>query len=133
MTALTEFLFPAPAQRRAGAILSWWERRRLHYNLIVGGTGLFSLAVVRILTWLPPRPHEAIPLEVVVVFGVMANVCYTLGPAVEIFLNKVWGQKALPAGPTLFRMGLTFSVGLALLPTLIAAFDFAWRVLRTIL
>jgi len=133
MTALTDFLFPAPAQRRATAIISWWEQRRVQYNLIVGGTGLFSLAVVRVLTWLPPRPHDAIPLEVVIVFGVMANVCYTLGPTVEILLTKVWGEKILPSGPTLFRMGLTFSVGLALLPTLIAGFDFAYRVLRTVL
>ena len=49
----------------------------------------------------------------------MANVCYLLGPAIEIALQKLWGEKLLPVGPGLFRMGLTFSVGLALFPALL--------------
>jgi hypothetical protein len=60
----------------------------------------------------------------VVVFGVMANVCYLLGPAIEIALQKLWGEKLLPVGPVLFRMGLTFSLGLALFPALL--FAIAW-------
>ena len=30
-------------------------------------------------------------------FGVMANVCFLLGPAIEIALQKLWGEKLLPA------------------------------------
>jgi hypothetical protein len=131
MTALTDFLFPAPAPRTIPGILHWWESRRLRYNLIVGGCGVFSLAVMRIMTWLPPRADRAfMPLGLVLVFGVMANVCYLLGPTVEIALDKLWGRKALPTGPTLFRMGLTFSAGLALLPTLFAGLDWAFRIVR---
>jgi hypothetical protein len=55
----------------------------------------------------------------VVAFGVLANVCYSLGPLVELTLHKLWGRAVLPVGPSLFRMGLTVSVRLALLPILI--------------
>ena len=133
MTDITEFLFPAPAPRSVTGIIRWWESRRLKYNLIVGSAGLVSTALVTVLTFLPPDAHglkgpigEVVPIAIV--FGIAANVCYTLGPAVELALEKLWGRRALPAGPTLFRMGLTFSVGLALLPTLIAGFDFLFRI-----
>ncbi len=46
MTALSEFLFPAPAKRTAGAILGWWEKRRLSYNAAVGSAGLVSVGLM---------------------------------------------------------------------------------------
>ncbi len=119
MSALTEFLFPAPAPREPVAILRWWERRRLPYNIAVGAAGFVSLTVVGIVQALPPFSSPVgIPLGGILVFGILANVCYCLGPAVELALGAIWGRTVLPAGPTLYRMGLTFSVGLALLPTL---------------
>ena len=121
MTAIAEFLFPAPAERRPTAIIRWWEARRLQYNLIVGSAGVVSLSAVLLadilvfgggenpsMLWVP-----------VVVFGVLANLCYCLGPTVEVAVERIWGRTLLPVGPSLFRMGLTFSVGLALLPVLI--------------
>jgi len=122
MSALTEFLFPAPAQRTAGAITLWWERRRLAYNAWVGSAGLVSLGALTSVTALlgggSPGRYVWVP---VLIFGAMANVCYLLGPVIEVLIQKLWGRQVLPAGPMLFRMGLTFSVGLALLPTLLAA------------
>lgn len=117
MTSLTEFLFPAPAHRTTGAIFGWWESRRLAYNMWVGSAGLVSLAVnfgTRLLFADPIRPSQA--LIPITIFGVMANLCYLMGPATEILIQKLWGSRVLPTGPTLFRMGLTFSVGLALFP-----------------
>ena len=97
-------------------------------------TGLLSLGMMRVITWLPPDPHrDFVPAPLVLVFGIMANVCYTLGPVAEVMIEKIWGRKLLPTGPTLFRIGLTFSLGLALLPTLITVFDWGFRVLRAIL
>jgi hypothetical protein len=120
MTALARFLFPAPAERSAGAILRWWEARRLPYNLIVGGAGLFTLAVIRVVTWLPVVADGGFPpLVLIAVYGGLANLCYLMGPMVEIGLLAVWGRKLLPTGPALYRMGLTFSVGLTLLPALL--------------
>jgi len=128
MTELTEFLFPAPARRSVGGIVRWWESRRLAYNGFVGGAGLLSLGIMKLLELLPPGlPGNPFPpLLAVVAFGVMANVCYLLGPAIEIALQKLWGERLLPVGPGLFRMGLTFSVGLALFPALL--FVIAWVV-----
>lgn len=138
MSAITEFLFPAPARRTAGAIVGWWESRRLRYNLVVGGAGVASLAMVRVISLLPPgaqalpHPFLTIVWQPVLVFAVLANVCYTLGPAVEIAAEKLWKRQLLPVGPSLFRMGLTFSVGLALLPTLMMVFAWVYRIVHAI-
>lgn len=122
MTDLAEFLFAAPARRSAPAIVAWWERRRLAYNAAVGAAGLVSLGTVGLASMLVGG-EEMFPgaFFAAAVFGVMANVCYCLGPATELLIAKVWGRRVLPTGPALYRMGLTFSVGLALLPTLLTA------------
>jgi len=120
MTSLTEFLFPAPAPRTARAILGWWESRRLAYNAMVGGAGLVSVgAIISMSLLFGDAVHPTQALIPITVFGVMANVCYLLGPATEILIQKLWGNRVLPTGPSLFRIGLTFSVGLALFPTLL--------------
>ena len=131
MHELTEFLFPAPARRTVGGILHWWESRRLAYNLFVGGAGLLSTGAITLIALIPPAlPNPRVPWPAILAFGVMANVCYLLGPAVEIALQKLWGEKLLPVGPALFRMGLTFSVGLALFPALLFSIV---RVVRLVL
>lgn len=131
MSAVVEFLFPAPAPRRVGGIIRWWESRRLQYNLIVGSSGLLSLGAVRVLAGLPPDPIS-IPYiwGPVAAVALMANACYLLGPTVEIGIEKLFGGKVLPTGPVLYRMGLTFSVGLTLLPTLLAGVGWGFRLLR---
>jgi len=123
MTQLTEFLFPVPAERRAGAIISWWERRRPAYNLWVGTAGAFTVASGYLLSVLPPGGLGAPPLgfiwRPILIFGLLANVFYTAGPLVEILAHKLFGRQLLPVGPALYRIGLTFSVGLALFPLMI--------------
>ena len=52
MNAITEFLYPTPAPRKAGGNIRWWESRRLHYNAIVGASGLVSLGAFGIFRWL---------------------------------------------------------------------------------
>jgi hypothetical protein len=117
-TFLTELLFPLPAHRRTVlGIVTWWESRRLLYNLIVGACGLVTLTVVVIASVVgghdPLRESPVIP---VVAYGFMANLCYTLGPLIELTLERVWKDRILPVGPALFRQGLAFSIGLTLLP-----------------
>jgi hypothetical protein len=121
MTALARFLFPVPDVRRNTAtLLVWWERRRPAYNLVVGTTGLVSLTVLHTMSWLPPHVDFRVPLAVIVVYGLCANLCYSAGFALEAVLQRVWGDDVAPIGPTLFRHGLVFSVGLTLLPIGIA-------------
>jgi len=120
MGALTEFLFPAPARRTTGAIVGWWEKRRLAYNAAVGTAGVVGIGVGALFAALPPFSSVFIPpWQAVVLFGLAANVAYLLGPAVELLIDRIWGRQVLPTGPALYRMGLTFSVGLALLPALV--------------
>jgi len=131
--AITDFLYPTPAKRNAGSIIWWWEKRRLHYNAIVGGTGLLSLGFFKVLTSIPPDAHS-VPLFwiPIVAYGVLANACYLLGPTAEIAIQKLSKGNILPTGPALFRMGLTFSVGLTMLPTLMAGLDWVIRVVTSI-
>jgi hypothetical protein len=129
VTSITEFLFPAPASRATGAIIRWWEKRRLVYNLAVGAAGSVSFVVMSIVDSILEGDPHLVPWPFVVLFGLGANLMYCLGPALEILIDKVWGRTVLPAGPSLYRMGLTFSVGLALFPTLIMMIAFVgWAV-----
>jgi hypothetical protein len=134
MHSLAEFLYAAPARRSTPAILAWWERRRLAYNAFVGAAGLVSLGSVGVAgVLLGEAANLGGLLAGAAVFGVMANLCYFLGPATEVVLEKLWGRRVLPAGPALYRMGLTFSVGLALLPTLLAVMLMTARVVLGVL
>jgi len=136
MHELTEFLFPAPAERRTGAIWAWWEKRRLAYNLWVGTAGTFTVAACTLLSFVPPSPLGHIPFHLIwqpiLMFGVLANVFYTSGAVLETLAEKLFGRQLLPVGPSLYRMGLTFSVGLALFPTLIMILGWIFRIVTAV-
>ena len=128
-TLLADFLYPPPAERRTGAILGWWEKRRLPYNLIIGGTGLVSAAVVSFFMTSMGGPGLAEWLQVGLFWLIAANACYTLGPATEIALQKLLGRRLLPAGPLLFRAGLITALGVALAPVIFVTIAYVATVL----
>jgi hypothetical protein len=119
---IVDLLFPPPAYRRSSlGLLRWWEARRLHYNVTVGSAGLVTLALVWLFGALPPAAsNQVIPLRVVVAYAILANVCYTFGWLTELGVERMWGNRAPLMGPALFRQGLSFSVGLTLLPVVLA-------------
>ena len=129
MTALTRILFPLPDYRRTPlSLLAWWESRRLPYNLVVGGAGVVSLAAVTLFSALPPRGLDLGPLwRGVIVYGVLANVGYSLGWLSELAMRTLWGDDAPYAGPALWRQGLAFSIGLTLLPIPLALISWVVR------
>ena len=128
MTQLGEFLFPpADYKRTTLSTLMWWESRRGMYNVIVGATGLFTLLVVRVISWTPPGFQATFGWQPIVVYGVLANVCYTFGFGIEWLLHRILGKRAPAIGPALFRQGLGFSVGLTLLPIVIASVTWVVR------
>ncbi len=131
MSALTEFLFPVPAERRAGAIFRWWEKRRLGYNLAIAGAGLFTYVYGTIVTLLPPNSEglDYPPLEGPLTILLVANLLYLLGPVSETLATAVLGRHRPSVGPALFRAGLTVSVGLALFPSLVMTFIWIVRIL----
>jgi hypothetical protein len=97
--------------------------------MTVGAAGVVSVAALSIVESLMTGDPQVIPWPFIVLFGVGANVMYLLGPMIEILIDRIWGRTVLPVGPSLYRMGLTFSVGLALFPTLIATIALvAWVV-----
>jgi hypothetical protein len=121
MTALVRLLYPLPDIRRSPlTLLGWWESRRPAYNLVVGMTGLVTVAVTDTIFWLTPGVHLHVPLFVIVAYGLAANVCYSLGFGIELLLERLWGGDVAPVGPVRFRQGLLFSVGVTLLPIGIA-------------
>ena len=118
---LSHLLYPRAVARSAGAIVKWWEKRRPSYNLIVGGGAGLSVVIGSLLWLLPPNdlPLEIIPLEGYLGFLFLINLSYSVGPATEFLAHKLWGTHVRPVGPTLFRIGLTFSLGLTLVLPLI--------------
>jgi len=130
VTALTRILFPLPDYRRTPfTLFRWWEARRLTYNLIVGGAGLVTLTVVGLVSLLPPQQplFPGFPWLGVVVYGVLANVCYSCGWLAELGMRALWRDEAPFAGPAMFRQGLSFAVGLTLLPIPLAVLSWVVR------
>ena len=141
MSQLVEVLYPLPDVRRSPlALLRWWESRRLTYNKAVGSAGLATLAGVSIVSALPPHPVPfgdpfGQPLALLigaVVYGILANGCYSLGWLLELAARRVWGSRAADIGPLLFRQGLIFSVGLTLFPVLLACMVWVIRIIATV-
>ncbi len=127
-SALVRFLYPAPAGRTVGQIVKWWEKRRLGYNAVLAGCGMGTVAMA-LLTLNPPLEVLRAVAVPGLPFMILANVCYTLGWVVESFLHKIWGRGLLPAGPALFRAGLTLAVGLSfVVPVIMIVIVFVARI-----
>lgn len=113
---LTRLLFEPTLVRSPVRVVQWWERRRVAYNLVVGTTGLATLGYASLLSYLVRGHWGVAPWQLVVAYGVLANVCYSLGPVVEIVAERWLKRPVYGLGPALFRHGLVFSVGLTLFP-----------------
>src|SRR5262245_1523614 len=126
---LEDVLFPPADHRRTTlSTLAWWEARRGPFNLIVGATGVVTLLAVGLLDRIPPGlPGGSVGWQPVLAYGILANVCYTFGFGIEMLLRRVMGKRAPALGPALFRQGVAFSVGLTLLPIVIASLTWAAR------
>jgi len=110
------------------SVVLWWEARRVPYNVIVGVTGLISSAVMVAVAFtcesrggapigLPDPPAFAIVAAVL--YGVLANVCYTGGWITELLLARVWAVDTSRFAPIAFTLGTAFSVFLTLVPAVL--------------
>lgn len=136
MSSLVQVLYPLPDMRRTPlSTIRWWESRRLVFNKAMGSAGVVSLVGMSIFFALPPH-SSVMPLPFMLtgaaVYAVLANGCYTLGWMAELLARRVWGRSAPDLGPILFRQGLIFSVGLTLLPILLAVLSWVARIIVAI-
>ena len=116
VTTVEKWFLPLYYPRSPLQVIGWWERRRLMYNVSVGVAGLLTLGVGAALGML--LSPGTMPSEVVgvIVYGFLANVCYTLGPVADLMLRRILGIRAPDIAPVMFRYGYVFSIGLTLLP-----------------
>ncbi|HEY0776909.1 MAG TPA: hypothetical protein VGD56_02985 [Gemmatirosa sp.] len=131
MSALSTLFFaPVVRPATATAVWRWWEARRLVYNVTVGTAGLVALAAVYGFAALPPHPALVrMPWQIVVVYAFLANLAYSAGPLADLWARRVGGERWGIIGPTLFRYGFVFAVGLTLLPVVLAAGSWGVRIL----
>ncbi|MGC2321862.1 MAG: hypothetical protein WA463_04445, partial [Terriglobales bacterium] len=108
--------------------IGWWESRRIPFNLIVGSAGIVSCLVAGIVSLgssflfnsdfgLPDPPLFA--LFGIIIYGIMANICFTGGWLAELLVRKAWPQEADRFATLSFSLGLVFSVLLTLTPGLV--------------
>lgn len=106
-------------------VVTWWEGRRIFYNLSVGATGIISIALC-FLSALVGETFLGVPIGLpdppifavfaVIAYGIIANVCYTGGWIAEIIVGKVWENQGKHFGKISFALGVVFSILLTLLP-----------------
>lgn len=77
---------------------------------------MLSLGTVLLVAGPPREEPLSVLLGGVVVYGILANLFYTIGPALDLLIHRKWGREFGAVGPTLFRYGFAFTVGVTLLP-----------------
>jgi hypothetical protein len=96
-------------------IIAWWEARRLRFNLYVGITGGVAWLLVLIAGSAAVKPgvdfEEPIAMFIgPFVYGLLANICYTLGWVVDTI-----SYTGMPR-TRLYKAGIIFSIILTSLP-----------------
>jgi hypothetical protein len=95
----------------------WWSARRIRFNFLVGLVGFVTWWLVLIAGSAAVKPGIDFEELLAMIFGpfvfaLMANICYTAGPAIDCILFEGKPKKKL------FAIGLYFSMGLTALPGL---------------
>ena len=105
--------------------IGWWEARRVAFNLVVGSAGLLSSLVVGVVGFgsyflfdsefgFPGEPLFAV--MAVLIYAILANVCYTGGWIAELAIRKAWPAQADRFATLTLATGIVFSTLLSLAP-----------------
>lgn len=133
-SAARELLFrEAGTTNTPAQVVSWWERRRLAYNVGVGAAGLSTIAWIKLLSLGMGWPLAGPPLMAIAAYALAANVMYTGGWISELALQRVFGRRTPVVGSAIFRYGFAFAVGLTLLPIPVSTFAAVMRGLGKLL
>jgi hypothetical protein len=119
---LTTLLFEPTLVRSPLRVVHWWERRRPLYNVVLGSVGLGTLAYAELLSLLARGQWLRVEWQVIVAYGVAANLLYTFGWITENLAERWLKRPLYGLGPALFRHGLVFSIGLTLFPAALVTF-----------
>lgn len=65
----------------------------------------------------------------IILYAIMANICYTSGWIVELFLAKRYPSKAVGFGVRTFRAGMKFSIALTFFPAIFCWAGFLFEVI----
>jgi hypothetical protein len=114
-------MFSVPQEPRSAlGIIGWWELRRIPYNIIVGSVGLCSLVLFFVfITYsgvLAPGEDPEEPIAIIMA-PFLINIFYTAGWVVELISRFIIREKVERLGPLLLKLGLGFSLLVALLPS----------------
>lgn len=123
----------------AHEMIGWWEARRIPFNLIVGSAGILSVMAVGVVAagsfflfnsdfGTPDPPLFA--LFAVIIYGIMANVCFTGGWLSELIIRKLWPSEADRFATTSFSLGVVFSVLLTLTPGILVGSAGVFELIR---
>jgi hypothetical protein len=135
-----EFFQRVRELEKPGQIIWWWEKRRFWFNMVIGLIGLVNcLLMVGIALYADfefGRPME-IPdptgsdVLIVLVYGIMANICYTGGWVAELTARNIWRERARYFGQMTFALGIVFSATLTLVPAAICLLAVILKVIKS--
>lgn len=130
---LTGWLFHGGEDGRSlWAIILWWEKRRIVYNLFILATTAVSLSAfyVAIMSSGQLGPGED-PVEPVALLAgpLLANVFYTGGWLFEGAYRLLTGRSPGRLGPLLLKCGFAFSAFVIFLPSV---FWVTYRLLQVV-
>lgn len=100
-------------------VIGWWEIRRAPYNLLVGLAGLINILVILTILLLTDPDRDVgspfLTMIGILLYGIMANVCYTAGWIVELLDRKENPPTATRNAINNLKRGFLFSILLTLL------------------
>jgi hypothetical protein len=107
--------------------IGWWESRRIPFNLIVGSAGILTCiccAVVLVAASIldPSEFDMGSPLVgpiLILLYGALANICYTGGWVAELVIRKLWPHEADRFATSSWFLGVVFSALLTLAPAVV--------------
>ncbi len=116
---IDRLLAPPQAPLTPGAIIIWWERRRVGYNAYLAIIGIASLLLLLFFTSrssLTDTGDDFIQPLAVLIAPVFANIAFTGGWIVQLIMRAVFRDTSPDTGPTLLKAGLIISTIVVLLP-----------------
>jgi len=98
-------------------VIRWWELRRVLYNAVLLVIGVATVSgTLWLVDKVNPGSDVGTPMLGALLYGVMANLCYTMGWIIELLGRSRNPVAARQRGQRMFRLGLAFSCLVTSLP-----------------